>query len=266
MAFGFKRRKRIVSTIDIDRLPKMVKYLKRVKNNDTIRVLFLFLIIVPSTLGLYFLLAVTIRVGDKPPQLLIIDGTGINGIPDLAVSFWTKEKTQNTVWWGVNSLTQEITEEKPCNEHAFILSNLHPSTEYWYRINDGEVIKFKTPNSILNNIKFACASDSHFGHPKTNKEVISQMLGHITNEQYGSDMFFFLVTSFIGGQTIGIGKKDLIQSHLIPLKFHSDRFWEITMIFLQARSYITIISIPMQSRLEQEQNRFTGSMSMAFTS
>ncbi|MHA1855251.1 MAG: hypothetical protein ACTSYY_04325, partial [Promethearchaeota archaeon] len=102
----------------------------------SLMVLAVFSLIIP--IGFYgFIGSIPLqRSGDKAPQLLILNGSGANGVPNMAVSFWTKEKTINTLNWGTTeSMGTKITDPKKSNTHAFLLEDLSPNTTYFYQIN-----------------------------------------------------------------------------------------------------------------------------------
>lgn len=131
--------------------------------------------------------------GSTAPQLLVCDGTGEFGIPDMAVTFWTQQKTINTFQWGNGTTTNSEEEAILKNQHAFILDNLLPETEYWYQINSaGKNYTFTTLSSNNDTIKFAVSSDPHFGHPSSRNDVTLQLLEHISNPINNIDMLFML--------------------------------------------------------------------------
>ena len=84
------------------------------------------------------------RAGETP-QLLIEDGSGIYGVPNLAVTFRTQELTSNTLQWGQENSGFTLNEAKPSREHIFSLNNLQPDTAYWYQVNNGQKQYFNSP-------------------------------------------------------------------------------------------------------------------------
>ena len=60
----------------------------------------------------------------ETPQLLIEDGSGINGVPNLAVTFRTQELTSNTVQWGQDNSSFTLNEAKPSQEAHFFSQQL----------------------------------------------------------------------------------------------------------------------------------------------
>ena len=102
---------------------------------------------------------------DKDPELLLADGTGIYGIPDMAVAFWNVTPCINIFSWGTNPnyLNNTVSEKFATQEHIFMLTNLLPATIYHYTINNGALFNFTTAPGNDDNYTFAVGSDSHFG-------------------------------------------------------------------------------------------------------
>ncbi len=149
-------------------------------------------IIIPGFLFGYFGTVPLQRAGDKPPQLLVVDRTGGNGVPDMAVGFWTQAKTKNTLTWGPGALTSTLEETKPTSQHAFVLSDLLPDTEYWYQINGkGDIYKFMTPSATPDTFHFAVSSDCHFGRAASRNDITIDILEQVTDPTNDYDMFFF---------------------------------------------------------------------------
>jgi hypothetical protein len=168
-----------------------------------VRMLVIAGIIVPIALfGLLLGMGPNQRVGDKAPQLLLADGSGAHGVPDMAVCFWTKEPTQNTLYWGEGEEQLSIREQKPSRQHAFNLTDLLPDTEYWYRINRGEIFRFTTPPPAGEPLHFAIGSDAHIGAGASRTDLTINMLGQIENPRNDFDTFFFL------GDFVELGFRD----------------------------------------------------------
>ena len=70
--------------------------------------------------------------GGQAPQLLVEDGSGVNGVPNLAIVFNTPKQTSNTVYWGLGNSSSTLSDAKPSKQHVFALNNLQPDTKYWY--------------------------------------------------------------------------------------------------------------------------------------
>jgi len=134
------------------------------------------------------------RSGDKAPQLLVADGHGSTGIPNMAVCFWTDNPTRNTVAWGKKGSTgATIREEKPGSQHAFNLVDLTPATHYWYRINDGKQYSFVSPPAS-GAIRFAAVGDAHFGsrNPDASPQSALKILDTVTRNPGEYAMFIGL--------------------------------------------------------------------------
>lgn len=61
------------------------------------------------------------------PQLLVADGTGAHGVPDLAVTFYTRIPTKTTLTWGEVDTKAMLFEEMADRQHVFMLRNLEPA-------------------------------------------------------------------------------------------------------------------------------------------
>ncbi|MFO8018081.1 MAG: metallophosphoesterase [Promethearchaeia archaeon] len=135
----------------------------------------------------------THTAGSTAPQILICDGEGENGIPKMAVTFWTERPTTNTLKWGNESLSKTITEEKATHQHAFILDKLNPDTEYWYQINEeGEIYNFTTASEDNDKLRLAITSDAHFGRSESRPGITRDILKEVTDPGNSFDSLFFL--------------------------------------------------------------------------
>jgi len=134
----------------------------------------------------------THRSGDKAPQLLLADGTGKYGIPDMAVTFWTLSPSLNGMKWGGAGSDYAVSEEKPAQQHAFMLKDLRPDADYWYSLNGGQSVKFRTPPGKNQVLHFAVGSDAHFGAPLSRNDLTRKMLQQIAQPGHGYQQFFFL--------------------------------------------------------------------------
>lgn len=144
------------------------------------------------------------NMADEWPQLLITDGVGENGIPDMAVTFHTSEETISSLVLGIEgqSSTQAIlAENSPRKAHIFPLNNLQPDTQYWYQINSGQFYYFKTP-SVDGQLHFAVFSDAHFGNPKASNDLSESMLQYIADPVNDFRLLFSL------GDLVEYGFKD----------------------------------------------------------
>lgn len=149
----------------------------------------------------YFGGAPFVRVGDKPPQLLVADGVGAHGIPDLAVTFWTRQSTRNTLHYGAESpatpavanLSRSAAEETPRQQHAFMLTDLLPETRYYYQINqEGPVYNFTTPPAESDALRFAVGGDPHVGRAASRTDVTRELLAIVADDAHGYDFFSIL--------------------------------------------------------------------------
>ena len=131
------------------------------------------------------------RAGETP-QLLIEDGSGINGVPNLAVTFRTQELTSNTLQWGQENSSFTLNEAKPSREHIFSLNNLQPDNTYWYQVNDGQKQYFNSPPANGESLHFAVGSDAHFGAGDARNDLTGKMLQQIANPSNKYNLFFYL--------------------------------------------------------------------------
>ncbi len=130
-------------------------------------------------------------IGDTPPQLLIADGAGAYGIPDIAVAFNAAKATTSSLAWGNDDGPYSVTQDEPSKQHVFMLKDLVPDTRYWYRVDDGPVAYFITPPAD-GRLRFAVAGDTHFGSSRARNDVTAEMLEDIASRDNGFDLFFFL--------------------------------------------------------------------------
>jgi len=149
-------------------------------------------IILPSVLMGWLIPQASQRAGDKAVQLLTADGSGTNGIPNLAVSFWTIDRTQNTLKWGQGDVINIVKEDKPAQQHAFMLRDLQPDTVYSYSLNDAAPVRFITVPVKEKPLHFAVGSDAHFGAGTARNDLTGKMLQQIADPAHDYRMFFLL--------------------------------------------------------------------------
>jgi UDP-2,3-diacylglucosamine pyrophosphatase LpxH len=149
-------------------------------------------IILPSVLMGWLIPQPSQRDGDKAIQLLMADGTGKCGIPNLAVTFWTIKRTQNTLKWGESSINYILKEDKPSQQHAMMLRDLQPATTYWYSLNDATPVQFASLPGKGQPLHFAVGSDSHFGSDAARSDLTRKMLQQIADPTHNYQAFFFL--------------------------------------------------------------------------
>jgi len=130
-------------------------------------------------------------IGDTPPQLLVADGVGEYGVPDIAIAFNTATATSNTLTWGLTDTTTSIEESTSSKQHIFMLRDLQPGSTYLYRVNDGAIKSFTTPD-VDGTVHLAVASDAHFGADDARQDLTAAMLSEIADPANDFDMIFFL--------------------------------------------------------------------------
>jgi acid phosphatase type 7 len=130
-------------------------------------------------------------IGDTPPQVLMADGTGAYGVPDMAVVFNTKTATKNTLAWGQGNPSAAIEENKTSNRHIFMLRNLQPDSAYQYRVNSEAIHSFTT-SAVSGSLHFAVASDAHYGAGTARNDLTAKMLDAIASPGNDFNMFFYL--------------------------------------------------------------------------
>jgi calcineurin-like phosphoesterase family protein len=174
------------------KLGKTIQKMMRVPSRF-IWVVLLIAIIVPSGLIIWVKSSSLNRKGNTNPQLLISDGDGSNGIPNLAVVFWTETPSKNKMQWGYDSVNFSYEESGLTNTHAIMMKNLVPSKNYWYKINDEtKTYNFSTPTNTTNSLKLALSSDPHIGGGFSSKDATENILKNIANPARNIDYFFFM--------------------------------------------------------------------------
>lgn len=133
--------------------------------------------------------------GNKEPHLLIMSQTGSNGIPDYAVSTWTESKAEIEINMGFapGSLTTVVNDEYSglSKNHAFLLTDLLPDTQYFYKLSNSESIyNFTTFSGIDDDLHIAVASDVHIGAGTNNIGITSKILSHINNDSNTFEALF----------------------------------------------------------------------------
>jgi UDP-2,3-diacylglucosamine pyrophosphatase LpxH len=147
-------------------------------------------VLLPMTGFTYFGGYSLIETGDKPVQLLVLDRTGNNGMPDIAVTFWTQQPSINTLKWEYGKSSRVISESTPVSSHRFILNDLPYDAEVSYQINQGEIRRFRTPPKGQP-LRFAVASDAHFGAGDNRPDLTAKMLRQIAGPQGKFSLFLF---------------------------------------------------------------------------
>jgi len=183
----------LFALVGIDFLIASVKKTEIKRIPSIFLMVFLMLGLVISLGGFGFLGTVPLRrAGDKAPQLLVLDGVGSNGVPNMAVTFYTQEKTSNTLYMGQTPSLELPVKVDPAmsKTHGFLLDALLPGTTYYYRINDGLIFNFTTPANTPGIARFAISSDAHFGADNANRTATQGILESVIAQPY--DMLFSL--------------------------------------------------------------------------
>ncbi len=141
--------------------------------------------------------------GGQAPQLLVEDGSGVNGIPNLAVVFNTSKPTSSTVYWGLGNSSSTLSDAKPLKQHVFALNNLQPDSKYWYQVDGGQKTYFTTPPVDGKPLHFAVGSDAHFGAADSRNDLTAKMLAQIADPTNNYNMFFYI------GDLVEYGFKDI---------------------------------------------------------
>jgi UDP-2,3-diacylglucosamine pyrophosphatase LpxH len=134
------------------------------------------------------------NTADEWPQLLVADGAGKNGIPDMAVAFHTKDKVVGSMVLGIEGQSSApivIAENYARRAHVFLLNDLQPNTQYWYRVNNGQIYYFNTPPAE-GPLHFAVFSDAHYGNPTASNDLSAQMLQYIADPSHDFRLLFSL--------------------------------------------------------------------------
>ncbi len=174
-------------------------------------------IIIPLAIGGYFLRTSFIFAESTPPLLLMADGTGSSGVPNLALVFRTPHKSIRTLRYGIDSFDQVVTESGPTTNHVLPVTDLLPDSRYQWKLDDGEVCTFTTPplttdgNALYH---FAVGSDPHFGaglgdSASGDVAVTSKMLNYIAAPQNRFHAFFITGDLVNMGSSIGDWKAAL---------------------------------------------------------
>ena len=153
---------------------------KKIKVNKKISVYFLIFNIIVPILFLFSSFTVPSQSNDKAPQLWLSSNQGVNGLPDVGVSFWTEDKVISEIMWGEGGLINtKLIDNVAKNSHVFMLEDLKQSTDYGFKYN-GIIYNFTTLN-ITDGFKFAIVSDSHFNENTTENSIMINHLDNVIN-------------------------------------------------------------------------------------
>jgi len=160
----------------------------------SLMVLAVFSLIIPIGFYGYTISIPAQRSGDKPPQLLLVSGSGLNGVPNIAVNFWTEDRTISGINWGPTpSMGTKSDELTKTHIHSFLLDDLLPNVTYFYQINDvGQIYNFTTMPDIVNTYKFMTSSDPHFGASNANRTATNKILDQLADPVNGYQSFYML--------------------------------------------------------------------------
>lgn len=153
-----------------------------------------------SGIGLVLAVALFLYLGtgpnadpsDQPPQLLLGEGSSVGGVPNMAVAFWTRQPSQHALQWGKAGEGQTMVEEAALQEHAFMLRELEADSDYWYQVDQGPVIRFRTPPGEGEPLRFAVGSDAHIGSSASRGDLTAKMLNQIGDPAHSFSFFFLL--------------------------------------------------------------------------
>ncbi len=153
-------------------------------------------LVVPLGIAGYILQVSREMSAVTPPVLLVEDGVGAHGVPNLALVFRTEPASQNTLRYGMGDLSQQVTEPQPVHEHVLALRDLQPATRYQWQLNDGPVYSFWTPASAPASgplYRLGASGDSHFGADTARQPQTAQsILSYVTRPEHQFHAFFLL--------------------------------------------------------------------------
>jgi UDP-2,3-diacylglucosamine pyrophosphatase LpxH/heme/copper-type cytochrome/quinol oxidase subunit 2 len=145
--------------------------------------------VLPIVLCILILVLPQLRMGDKPPVLLLAGSSDSQGVPALALAYWTQALSQDTVTYGFAGEKRVLTESQPSREHRFSLTGLEAGQFGWYQVNSGSPVEFRTPTAAEETLRFAVAGDPHFGAAKSRPDQTSRLLQTVARSE---DLFFCL--------------------------------------------------------------------------
>ena len=153
-------------------------------------------LIVPLGIAGYILQVSREMAAITPPILLIEDGVGAHGVPNLALVFRTDPASQHTLRYGIGELSQQVAEPQPVREHVLALRDLQPAARYQWQLNDGPVYSFQTPAIAPADgplYRFGAGGDSHFGADTARQpQTMQGILGYVTRPEHGFHAFFVM--------------------------------------------------------------------------
>ncbi|MBI5033201.1 MAG: metallophosphoesterase [Chloroflexi bacterium] len=153
-------------------------------------------IVVPLALATYYWRDSHELSAATPPMLLVMDGVGADGVPNLALVFRTEQPTKNTLFYGAESLSEQIVESSATREHVLMLKNLKSGTHYQWRLNSEATCSFATPsNDVL--YHFGVGGDAHFGKGLAasaggDPNIMRSILKYVTEPRNQFNTFFIV--------------------------------------------------------------------------
>jgi len=169
-------------------------------------------IILPSAYLIY--LSPYHHVGDKAPELMIIDQPGVSGYPNLAVMFYTQKATTEFINYGtsMSDMDTQVLDSNPIHSHVFVLKDLNPGIQYFYQINgEGKIYNFTYFPASTNDLKFGISSDVHIGAEDCNLTAVTGILEQMVNPTNSYNAFFCL------GDIVDMGNDDSMYQEQIEL-------------------------------------------------
>lgn len=131
------------------------------------------------------------KMSNVQPQLLLGYGTGKYGVPNMMLVNYSND---NLMDYGKVDPGEEKIVNPPRSgiQNKYLMTDLLPGTEYWYRFNDGNKYYFKTPEINEENIHLAVGSDAHFGAGDNRVDITKKILTQLSGADDRYDYFFSL--------------------------------------------------------------------------
>jgi 3',5'-cyclic AMP phosphodiesterase CpdA len=73
-----------------------------------------------------------------------------------------------------------------------MLRELEADSDYWYQVDQGPVVRFRTPPGGEQPLRFAVGSDAHVGSSSSQGDLTAKMLNQIGDPAHGFSFFFLL--------------------------------------------------------------------------
>ncbi len=166
------------------------------------------------TIGFYLYLTPYAAASDKPPQLIVTDQPGADGVPVPAIIRYTRKPSKDTILYGSapDRLNSSFTEKTRTKTHSLLFYNAVPGEKiYWKLDNSSEIHSFGWFTEGIDSLRIAVSSDSHIGADNNNEEAFIQILTQITSSDPAYDLFFHL------GDAVEMGNSDEQYTRYISL-------------------------------------------------